>query len=131
GGEPDAAGPAETPEIGDPRHDDVVRPVLRLEDDDPRAVLVQRALELVGRRRRDEAADHLPALEPDLDPHAIVSHAKPPPKGRLEQNPDARSRPGARTGPRAARSRSARLLAPRGPRAPSARRRLRRRCGAS
>src|SRR4051812_9779837 len=54
GGEPDAARPAETPEIRHARDDDVVRPVLGLEEDDAGAVLVQRALQLVGGTGVDE-----------------------------------------------------------------------------
>jgi hypothetical protein len=40
---------------------------------------VQRALELVGGSSVDEADDHLPALEPELDPDPIVNQPKPPP----------------------------------------------------
>src|SRR5581483_152954 len=80
GGEPDAARPAEAAEVGDIRHHHVEAAVLGLEDDHARPVLVERALERVGRRRVDEAADHLPAVEADLDAHPLAaSHQTPPP----------------------------------------------------
>ena len=51
----------------------------------------------------DEAADHLPTLEADLDSNPIVvSHSTPPPRERRGQKPDARKRPEGRRGPRAA-----------------------------
>src|SRR3954464_12095654 len=79
GSEPNAAGAAEPAEIRHPGNDHVVGAVLGLEDDDPRPVLVERPLQLVGGGGVDEAADHLPALEPDLDPHALASQRTPPP----------------------------------------------------
>jgi hypothetical protein len=70
GTESDAARAAEALEIGDLRHDDMVRAVLALEDDDARPVLVQRPFEQIGGGGVDEPDDHLSALEAELDPNA-------------------------------------------------------------
>src|SRR2546421_1384876 len=127
-GEPDTAGALETPEIRDLRDDDVVGPALRLEHHDARPVLVERPLELVGRRAVDEAGDHLAAVEADLYPYAVaVRHATPPPRELRGPIPDGRRRPGTRTCPGAARRRSARRPAARDPRALRGDRRPRRR----
>src|SRR5438309_557231 len=79
-GEADAARPVEAAEVGHLRNDDVVGALLRVQDDDPGPVLVQRPLELVGRLQRRERRKHLSALEPDLEPYPIpASHPTPPP----------------------------------------------------
>src|SRR5207237_991998 len=107
-GEPDTAGALETPEIRDLRDDDVVGPVLRLEHHDARPVLVERPLELVGRRAVDEAGDHLAAVEADLYPYALaVRHATPPPRELRGPIPDERRRPGTRTCTASSRSATA------------------------
>src|SRR3989440_312546 len=126
--EPDTAGALETPEIRDLRDDDVVGPILRLEHHDARPVLVERPLELVGRRAVHEAGDHLAAVEADLYPYALaVRHATPPPRELRGPIPDGRRRPGTRTSPGAARRRSARRPAAQDPRALRGDRRPRRR----
>src|SRR3954467_11154952 len=126
GAEPDAGGAVVAAEIRDARDDDVVAPVLEVEDDDARPVGVERLLELVGAGGLDEAADHLAALEPDLDPYAICfSQRIPPPTGLRERTRDARRPPAARTCRAAAARRSARRLPPRAPRGRPTRRRPR------
>src|SRR3954454_6267046 len=131
GAEPDAGGAVVAAEIRDTRDDDVVAPVLEVEDDDARPIGVERLLELVGAGGLDEAADHLAALEPDLDPYAIcVSQRTPPPRGLRERIRDARPPPAPRTCRAAAARRSAPRLPPRAPRARPTRRRPRRRRGA-
>src|SRR5437763_734468 len=75
-----AARPVEAAEVRHLRDDNVIRALLGVEDDHPRPVLVQRPLELVGRLQRRERREHLPALEPDLEPYPIAaSHSTPPP----------------------------------------------------
>src|SRR3954468_9057826 len=124
--EPDPGGAVVAAEVRDPRDDDVVPPVLEIEDHDARPIGVERLLELVGAGRLDEAADHLTALEPDLDPYAIcVSQRTPPPRGPRERIRDARTPPAARTCRAAAGRRSAPRLPPRAPRARPTRRRPR------
>ena len=49
----------------------MVRAVLGVENDDAGAVLVQRPLELVGGGDVHQGANHLSAVEADLDAHAL------------------------------------------------------------
>src|SRR5438552_2950810 len=91
-------------DVGDALKGDRVPPVVGLEGEcgvaGARAELggAEHLLELVGARRSDERAHHLPAVEADFYADSLrASQGRPPRRERRVPSPDGRTRPRGRT----------------------------------
>src|SRR5581483_3002399 len=105
--ETDARLATEPLHVHDPLQRDGVAAVLDVERERRLGALGERLLELVGVGLDDVDDGDLPALEPELEPDALLSHRPPARRGRRARRRDGRTRPRARAAPAAARRRSA------------------------